>query len=1511
MSAPTPSSSSLRPTPAPSPSNPTTPSLPSTFHSPEHRRVLTESSSRLLTPPSREKSGSGPGSGSPANPGHSASAKPITLDVLLALHSSAQDPMQAALDQLLVERNSLASQNAQLWKLIERARMTQRSLERDCERLRGERDRAVGRERERERREKEGRASEESEHLQEDAPSAANVKGEDAPRTAASAPPALTTSTASRSLAAVGATTGQISPVSPVPPTSGPSTALSSLPTQMTPPAPAPTPATSRFAAPPVPPTVASQPQPSQIQPPAPAQLPPTQPPAAPAQPPLQPPPQTQIQTQTTAPLVLKQRPPDPSPLGPAAVLVSAPSPATPTRSSSLPFVSPGQLAPPAQLVQQVQPIPPSQHIQPTSTQPQPIQPLQPVQPLAPVQYTHPPRPWAPNPDFSQPSTPSTSSCFVPAPTPPTPAAAIAAGLVPLPSPAASIRATASASEPDSPLDPGTQHLLIPSSAAPVAPGPGTGPGVGAGQPQSPKRGTPNVNVVPPTPAPAHMHTLSRPEEIPVLPAIFARDRERPDKDKEREREREKDKDKDKERDPPVLGNVQPQQQLRQHSPSPGPLSPTSTSTRSVQQAQQQPQLVPADLPLTTVLISHSSIRANDRGKDVLSFHIAVSPPPFLTPSSRDPVPDRGSPSSSASEPGVGLGIRDAPAQRQPWAVEKLYSDILALDTKVRSELGRTMQKKLGPLPEGKAFRDHAPVKSDQRKAALTAYLQALLTFPLSIDTRRAICVFFTSDFTRARATSGAVGGGVVREGYKEGYLTKRGKNFGGWKTRYFVLGGRVLEYYESRGGAHLGSIQLQNAKIGRQQRATASSSSSSLALSRETTSSTTGPNPNNSDLEDENAYRHAFLIIEQREGKAPVKHVLCAESDEERDSWVEHLVRYVGPAGPVSIVLEEDGDPRSSTEIRSRSKIMSKDEISVFRAAPVPISQLVPDAENAKLFRVAPPPPSPGPPGPVPPAVAQLAAGPHIPGYSGPDSPRLLSVSASVPSTLDTIQGMPRSNSSLGTYSDGSSRAMPPDQRVHNLTTAASRLTNSQNLTPGKMRESGIAPSASQRTVTGSASSSTLLGEPQGSDRERKAKSGRFWNFGRSNDSKGSSSSASQLGIPVGAPAHAVFGVALQDSLSVASIANLPAVVFRCIEYLEARGAEREEGIYRLSGSSAVVKALRERFNAEGDVDLVKCDEYWDLHAVAGLLKGYLRELPTSVLTRELHLRFLAVIGVFDHFPLCISHPSSAVDLMDAQERIAELASLIAALPLPNYSLLRALTAHLILIVQHSQENKMNMRNVGIVFSPTLGIPAGVFSLMLAEFNHVFSVGGEDEPDADEDVVEADTLGASEFGEDIEYKPRVSGEGGTPRSRNSRSYASGAADQLLGLSGRSLKPEVADLDEASDSDQISNEGSGTETEDADVDSISLQDGRSTSEQSTGDEKSTIPMPGSATQAMFDVNQTPTQAQTNGNGSRARKVANARGLQLAPPGLQADLRPMGKVGLPVSPRPPLQKSPRP
>lgn len=92
-----------------------------------------------------------------------------------------------------------------------------------------------------------------------------------------------------------------------------------------------------------------------------------------------------------------------------------------------------------------------------------------------------------------------------------------------------------------------------------------------------------------------------------------------------------------------------------------------------------------------------------------------------------------------------------------------------------------------------------------------------------------------------------------------------------------------------------------------------------------------------------------------------------------------------------------------------------------------------------------------------------------------------------------------------------------------------------------------------------------------------------------------------------------------------------------------------------------------------------------------------------------------------------------------------------------------------------------MTMRNVGIVFSPTLGIPAGVFSLMLGEFNRVFNVDAGQDFDNNSIIASEDGLGAllAEGGEDV-----------LKRNRNSRHYSHAAADQILGLGGRSLNSE-------------------------------------------------------------------------------------------------------------------------
>ena len=43
-----------------------------------------------------------------------------------------------------------------------------------------------------------------------------------------------------------------------------------------------------------------------------------------------------------------------------------------------------------------------------------------------------------------------------------------------------------------------------------------------------------------------------------------------------------------------------------------------------------------------------------------------------------------------------------------------------------------------------------------------------------------------------------ALGGLDSKGPTKSGYLTKRGKNFGGWQQRYFILDGPQLKYFDT-----------------------------------------------------------------------------------------------------------------------------------------------------------------------------------------------------------------------------------------------------------------------------------------------------------------------------------------------------------------------------------------------------------------------------------------------------------------------------------------------------------------------------------------------------------------------------------------------------------------------------------------------------------------------------------------------------------------------------------------
>ncbi len=193
---------------------------------------------------------------------------------------------------------------------------------------------------------------------------------------------------------------------------------------------------------------------------------------------------------------------------------------------------------------------------------------------------------------------------------------------------------------------------------------------------------------------------------------------------------------------------------------------------------------------------------------------------------------------------------------------------------------------------------------------------------------------------------------------------------------------------------------------------------------------------------EEDNEYRHAFLIIEAKRGPtgSVPRHVLCAESDMERDSWVEELVRYVSgtynedqvalSAGaapsPVSLSSAVQREPRSSTssnpptDLQSTPVRRTTKDVLIAKGPAVPISQLPQDPNNAKLFN--------GPQYPDEPSISSSPAKSSI-AQSLVEAEAPLSSSLPVSSPLAEEQDMAprptqRANSELGHYGDMDQRA-------------------------------------------------------------------------------------------------------------------------------------------------------------------------------------------------------------------------------------------------------------------------------------------------------------------------------------------------------------------------------------------------------------------------------------------------------------------------------------------------------
>ncbi|EDO49086.1 predicted protein, partial [Nematostella vectensis] len=126
---------------------------------------------------------------------------------------------------------------------------------------------------------------------------------------------------------------------------------------------------------------------------------------------------------------------------------------------------------------------------------------------------------------------------------------------------------------------------------------------------------------------------------------------------------------------------------------------------------------------------------------------------------------------------------------------------------------------------------------------------------------------------------------------------------------------------------------------------------------------------------------------------------------------------------------------------------------------------------------------------------------------------------------------------------------------------------------------------------------------------------------------------------------------------------------------------------VRRVPGNSAAVGALSEELNEKGAENINFQEEKWhDVNNITSLLKQFLRKLPEGLVTAELYESFI-----------------EANRKDDPVERMGALKMLINELPDHNYETLRHLLTHLKHVAEHADTNKMEARNLAIVFGPTL----------------------------------------------------------------------------------------------------------------------------------------------------------------------------------------------------------------
>ncbi|KAM9758360.1 rho GTPase-activating protein 40 isoform 1-T1 [Menidia menidia] len=146
----------------------------------------------------------------------------------------------------------------------------------------------------------------------------------------------------------------------------------------------------------------------------------------------------------------------------------------------------------------------------------------------------------------------------------------------------------------------------------------------------------------------------------------------------------------------------------------------------------------------------------------------------------------------------------------------------------------------------------------------------------------------------------------------------------------------------------------------------------------------------------------------------------------------------------------------------------------------------------------------------------------------------------------------------------------------------------------------------------------------------------------------------------------------------------STPLLLQALLSFLEKKGVD-SEGILRVPGSQSRIKLLQQNLETNFYSGQISWDDVSPNDAAA-LLKKFIRELPSPLLTAEYLNTFSAVR-----------------DITDLKQKLHMLNLLILLLPEPNRNTLKALLEFLSKVVSREKRNRMNLWAVATIMAPNL----------------------------------------------------------------------------------------------------------------------------------------------------------------------------------------------------------------